>query len=72
MGRYVDITNVPDSFLSFMGYILIAEDDQFKVYTCKGEEIIIRKSPPVFLYVDDENDVQILKGYRSLPSPPWN
>ncbi len=72
MGKYVDITGVPDAFLDFMGYVFVSENDKFKIYVYKGEEIILSKKPPVFLYVEDDNDVPILKGYRSLPGPPWN
>jgi hypothetical protein len=55
-----------------MGYVFVSENDQFKIYVCKGDEIILSKTPPVFLYVDDDNDVPILRGYRSMPCPPWN
>jgi hypothetical protein len=72
MGKYVDITGISDSFLGFMGYVLVSEDDEFKIYTCKGEEIILSKIPPIFLFVEDDNDVPILRGYRSAPCPPWD
>jgi hypothetical protein len=72
MGKYVDITGISDSFLGFMGYVLVSEDDEFTIYTRKGEEIILSKIPPIFLFVEDDNDVPILRGYRSAPCPPWN
>lgn len=55
-----------------MGYLLVAENDEFKLYVNKGDEIIIPKHGAAFVYVDDDNDARILKRYRAYPAPPWN
>jgi len=61
MRYYVSIAGVPDQFLEFLGYILIEETDEFKVYLHKGEPVVVEKASPN-LYVDDLNDARILKG----------
>jgi hypothetical protein len=72
MGSYVNFDGISDSFLGFMGYVLVAEDELVKIYVNKGTEIIVAKNGPKFIFVEDDNDVQILRGYRRYPSPPWN
>lgn len=61
---YVDITGIPDEYLEFLGYVLVTEDADFKLYRdYSGADHIVRKSQPLLL-VDDPNDVAILNRYR--------
>lgn len=70
MRHHVSIAHVSEETLDFLGYFLIAEDDDHKLYHCKGEHIIVAKDDP-YLYVEDWNDAELLKGdVMSVPDTP--
>jgi len=56
---YVSLDNVTEEQLNFLGYYPIAENELFKVYLHKGEEIVVDKSD-AFILVDDPNDAALL------------
>jgi hypothetical protein len=71
MGRfYVNITGVSQSFLDFLGYFVIVEDEKFKVLSHKNDIHFIDKHMPL----DDQNDAELLKGAfrgrEKIPLPP--
>lgn len=66
---YVQIPNVSDDFLEFLGYVKIEETEEFKVYLRHGEPIVVWKKNP-YLYVDDLNDARILKDRNMMEIPP--
>lgn len=74
MRYYVSIAGVADEFLEFLGYMLVEENEEFKVYLRHGELMPVKKANP-FLYVDDLNDARILKGRNLMAIPgetePW-
>lgn len=69
MRYFVRIRGVPDEFLSILGYEMVKETDEFKVYLHKGELAVVKKADP-FLYVDDLNDARILKSQDLMVIPP--
>ena len=72
---YVDITGISQDFLDFLGYVVVYEEEEFKVLSHKGEIHAIDKAKPR-LYVDDVNDAALLKGplafREKMPFPPSN
>jgi hypothetical protein len=58
---YVNIAGVPQGFLDFLGYFVLAEDEEFKILVHKGDLHLVDKNKP-YLYVDDQNDAGLLKG----------
>lgn len=70
---YVDITGISQEFLDFLGYVVVYEEEEFKVLSNKGTIHVVDKARPR-LYVDDENDAGLLAGpfaYRAkMPFPP--
>lgn len=70
MKFYVDVYDVPLETLELVGFQVIAEDDEFILVALKGEEQILSKKRPRFLYVEDYNDYIILTGARAVPVPP--
>jgi hypothetical protein len=52
---YVSIKNVSEEVLSVLGYTLVHETDDTKIYNHFGDEHIVDKSDP-FLMMDDVND----------------
>jgi hypothetical protein len=73
---YVDITGVSQDYLDFLGYFVVAEDDEFKIIDHKGDVHFIDKKKP-YLYIDDMNDANLLKGpfvarAQILLPPPKN
>jgi hypothetical protein len=68
MGFYVNLDGVQDGQLLLAGYVLVDENEQFRVYRHFGEDIIVDKSDP-FIVVDDINDAAIL-GSDIVPMPP--
>jgi hypothetical protein len=68
MGFYVNLDGVADGQLLLAGYVLVDENEQFRVYRHFGEDIIVDKSDP-FIVVDDINDAAIL-GSEIVPMPP--
>ena len=56
---YVRLDNVTDEQLEFLGYILMDEDDDTKVYYHLGDYIIVEKADP-FMFVHDRNDASLL------------
>jgi hypothetical protein len=68
---YVDIQGVYDEVLEFVGYILVAEDKDFQLFTHKGREFLLPKNGMRFLYVDDLNDADVLRSRRrAIPVSP--
>ncbi|WP_349369194.1 hypothetical protein [Salinarimonas sp.] len=70
MKFYVDVGDVPREILELVGFQVVFEDSEFMLVSLKGEEQIISKTPPSFLYVEDINDFAILSGARVVPAPP--
>ena len=63
---YVDITDVPDSLLEFLGYLAVAEEDGFKLYTNKADAHIVHiDGGRRYIYVHDINDAHAL-AYKPL------
>lgn len=61
MSYYVDITDVKQSDLEFLGYYLVEDDGRFRLYTNKGDAIIVhRNGARSYIYVEDYNDAQQL------------
>lgn len=58
MRVYVSLDGVSEEQLQFLGYILISENDEFRVYYHLGEEVIVEKADP-FIYVEDLNDAAL-------------
>lgn len=57
MRFYVDIEHLTDDQLGFLGYTLVSENADFKMYNqYNGNEHIVDKNGRKFLYVDDLND----------------
>lgn len=58
---YVNIEGIPEDFLEFLGYDLIKENDEFKLYNHipTGEECIVKKDNP-YLLVEDSNDASLI------------
>ncbi len=70
MRHFVSVENVSEETLEFLGYFLVHEDQDHKLYLHKGDEIIVMKSDP-FIYVEDINDVELFKGdVMSVPDDP--
>jgi hypothetical protein len=61
MRHYVSVSGVSDETLEFVGYVLVSEDADTKIYSHFGEEVIVDKEDP-FIYVDDINDLPFMKG----------
>jgi len=70
---YVNITGVSQDYLSFLGYFVVAENEEFKILDHKGDIHLIDKNNS-YLYVDDMNDAALLKGpfiaREKIPLPP--
>jgi hypothetical protein len=66
---YVQIPNVSDEFLEFLGYVKVEESEEFKGYLRHGEPIVVKKANP-YLFVDDLNDARILKDRNVMEIPP--
>jgi hypothetical protein len=58
---YVDISGVSQEFLDFLGYVVVYEEEEFKMISHKGATHIVDKQRPR-LYVDDANDASLLSG----------
>jgi hypothetical protein len=74
MGRfYVNITGISQDTLDFLGYPCFAEDEEFKILYHKGELFLVDKKGTSYLYVDDKNDADLLKGAfairKKIPFP---
>jgi hypothetical protein len=70
MGWYVNVSGIPLSTLEFCGYIVMDEDDEFYLLDRKGDHHIISKEGDQLLYVEDYNDVAILRGRPAIKAPP--
>lgn len=70
MGSYVNIDGLPIALLEFMGYVRVAENEEFLLLNHKGDEHIIYKPGPQMLYVEDHNDVEIFKNRLKMDAPP--
>jgi hypothetical protein len=67
---YVRLDGVTEEQLEFLGYILINEDEDTKIYYHLGDHIIVDKSDP-FMFVHDQNDASILGNEAiSIPKGP--
>ena len=63
---YVDISHLRDADLEFFGYSLVAEDDEFKLFSCyDGEEHIVAKDRPHLLVIDvnEANEMRAFRGF---------
>ena len=66
---YVSSEGVDETKLSFLGYTLIRQDDEFWLYQdYAGDEYIVRKSDP-YMYVDDVNDALYINATRLMNVP---
>jgi hypothetical protein len=70
MARFcVDISHLTDEMLSFFGYDIRDENDEFKIYTDKSlEDHIVEKARPR-LYVEDVNDAVYLAATNVVALP---
>lgn len=67
---YVSIDGISDDTLAFLGYTLIGQDDDFKLYShYAGDRHLVAKNGSKFLYVDDLNDALALNAERVVPAP---
>jgi hypothetical protein len=71
---YVNILGIPDKYLEILGYFVVLESEEFKIYRdYYGVEQIVRKEKP-YLYVHDINDRNSLIGRSEekevIASPP--
>jgi hypothetical protein len=57
---YVEITGISQSFLDFLGYFSVYEDRNFKLLRNKDEYYLLEKKGRQYLYVDDQNDANLL------------
>ena len=64
---YVRLDNISEEKLEFLGYILMVEDQNSKLYYHLGDYIIIDKDDP-FLFVHDHNDATLL-GSEAISVP---
>lgn len=70
---YVSIDGISDEFLGFLGYTLIGENEEFKLYRHYGDDFhLVPKDGSKFIYVDDLNDVLALHAERVIPAPDEN
>lgn len=60
---YVNITGIPQSFLDFLGYHVLIEDENFKILYNKGDKYFVHKTGPSWIFVDDVNDAQLLRSF---------
>lgn len=70
MGFYVSLDGVDDATLLLAGFVLVDEDEAFRVYRYYGEDVVVDKSDP-FVIVEDINDAATL-GSEIIPMPPEN
>ncbi len=70
MGSYVNIDGLPINFLEFMGYVLVAENEDFLLFNNKGQDHIIFRKGPRLLFVEDDNDVAIFRNRPRIEAPP--
>lgn len=70
MGFYVRLDDVDDHTLLIAGFVVVDENDDFRVLSHYGEHVIVDKSDP-FVVVDDINDAAVL-GSDIIPMPPKN
>lgn len=68
MGFYVSLDGVDEGTLLLAGFVLVDENEAFKVYRHYGEDVIVDKTDP-FVIVEDINDATIL-GSEIIPMPP--
>ena len=65
---YVRLDNIPEEKLEFLGYILVEETSEFKIYYHLGDYILVDKNDP-FMFVHDHNDATLL-GSEAISVPP--
>ncbi len=70
-GWYVSIDGVSDDTLKFLGYNLVKENDDYKIYNhvYTGDDQIVDKRGTPYLYVDDINDSIAIRASRVIPAP---
>lgn len=67
---YVSIDHLSDDQLEFLGYHVVKEDDEFVVYEdYAGEEHVVKKQGPKFIFVEDLNDAAAISSSRAFPAP---
>jgi hypothetical protein len=70
MGFYVRLDEIDDELLQLAGFVRIAENEKFIIYSHFGDDVIVNKHDP-FVIVDDVNDAAML-GSDIIPMPPEN
>ena len=67
---YVNIEHLSDDQLAVLGYTLIAEIHDFKLYRhYSGDEHVVDNAGPRFLYVDDLNDAVAMHATEIVQLP---
>lgn len=67
---YVSICHLTDAELEFLGYSVVRESDEFKIYRdYTGDEHIVQKNGKKFLYVEDLNDAVAMRSAFVIPAP---
>jgi hypothetical protein len=66
---YVDVTEVSEEFLEFMGYCKVTDDDEFELRITKDKEYILPKQGPRYSYVDDPNDALMFRARAKVAAP---
>lgn len=71
MGWYVDISSVSLATLRTLGYDLVADDEEFRLfkYVHTGEEYIVSRNGCAYLYFDDYNDAAHLEPKFRVRAP---
>lgn len=67
MEVYVRLDNVEPSALLLAGFVLTEQNEAFRIYRHRGEDVIVQKDDP-FVIVDDINYAATL-GYEVIPLP---
>ena len=67
---YVSISHVTESQLEFLGYNMVKENEEFRVYNhvYTGEDQIVRESDPR-MYVEDLNDALAIRSAKGWIVP---
>jgi len=70
---FVRIDHLTDNDLAFFGWVRVADDGEFGLFSRPrdGEQVVISNDPPRYIVIDDVNDAQAMsKGmFIIAPSP---
>jgi hypothetical protein len=67
---YVCIEGIPREVLEFLGYSFVRSNSEFELIAdYSGNEHIVNRKGPRFIFVDDVNDAHYLKGCRMVAAP---